>query len=193
MSSPPPPPNEPPRGTFAILAALARIGGFQPWVFPAVLAFALGVPLLFAGIGAWLIHDAADFARDAEQVEAQVLRMEREPGEDGIVYLRPVLGFERPEGSPQERPMHEAATSWRFGTGDTITVLVNDGRPDAVRLPGWWNLYGLRGVFMGLGIVGVVAVLMSLRLLKRIPWLDQLNRLPPGRHPATDVVRRRKD
>ena len=141
-----------PPGLFAVMGALLRMLGLPAWLFPAVMAFAFGVPALFVGLGAWLVGDAAIFANRAFPVEAVVLRMEVDSEDDGDVFLRPVLAFDIAGGARQERPMHEAATSWPFGPGDTVTALWNPERPETVRLPGLWNLYGGGAMILALGL-----------------------------------------
>lgn len=155
---------------------LLRAIGVPRWAVWGACGFGLLVPLLFLGLGLWILIDTHRFVEGAVEVEAEVVRIDITRDEDGTWY-RPVFAVPMPDGRIAEAVLPGMDGAPRRTAGDVVTVLWNPGRPNEVRLPGFKALYGDGAILLALGVVAEVIVAVALwKLVLRAPPLGP----PPG-------------
>lgn len=177
-----------------------RAIGVPRWAVWGACGFGLLVPLIFFGLGLWILIDTQRFVAAAVEVEAEVVRIDVSRDEDGTWY-RPVFAVPVPDGRVAEAVLPGMDGAPRHVAGDVVTVLWTPERPNEVRLPGTWSLYGDGVVLLLLGMVSEVILAVALwKLVLRAPPMGPPGGGPPGGLPgglrdlmsrhATDAERR---
>jgi hypothetical protein len=116
------------------------------------LLFAL-IPLIFVGVGGYMMVDAIRFSGIAEKTVGIVIDLDVDSDSDGTTYT-PVFRFVDSRGSTHSGRTHIASSEYDYAIGAEEEILYDPGAPeDGVRINGIFSLWGLPAIFLGVGLI----------------------------------------
>jgi Protein of unknown function (DUF3592) len=121
------------------------------WLLRAFVA--IGVVVLISG--AVLLVRAAQFVRTAEHATGAVVAVSRETDSDGEVSFYPVVRFTTADGKQIQFKSSSGSSSPSHKAGENVDVLYDPDDPSDAKLSGFFDLWGLPGIFLFIGAVFV--------------------------------------
>lgn len=119
---------------------------FSGWVWFVVIA----IPVLFLGLGAWMLMDAVNFRQIAWPGQGRVVELIRDTSGDGISYS-PVIEYEGLDGQIYRGQTHISSSSYNYRIGERVEILYSFDDPGEVRINSFFSLYGLGLIFAAVG------------------------------------------
>jgi len=140
-----------------IPASSAAAGSRPPSRWFLLIAF---VPLIFVGIGGYMLVDAIRFAGVAVKTVGVVIDLDVDSDSDGTTYT-PVFRYVDSAGVRRSGRTHIASSEYDYAIGTEEEILYDPAAPeDGVRINGLFSLWGFPLIFLGLGLI-VLVVMVS--------------------------------
>jgi hypothetical protein len=123
------------------------------------------IGLIFGGVGAWLMIDALRFNAAAHRAEGTVVRLNWKTSRDNKGHSSssayPVVRFQA-EGREVQFEGSVGASPPHYDVGEKVTVLYAPGHPDDARIESTFEQFIFPGIFLGLGVLGLLIGLAML-------------------------------
>jgi len=129
--------------------------------------FILLFPLVFGGIGGYMLVDAIRFHSVAEKAVGSVVKVERHSSSDGTSYTA-IFRYTDAYGRSHTAPTHISSSGYDYRRGETEEILYDPAAPDVeVRVNGVFSLWGLPVIFTAIGLVFLYGFLRAYRTHRR--------------------------
>lgn len=115
-------------------------------------------PIVFGGIGGYMLVDAIRFSGIAETAVGTVVDVETHSDSDGTSYTA-IFRYTGADGRSHKAPTHIASSGYDYRIGETEEILYDPGAPnDEVRVNGVFSLWGLPVIFTGVGVLFLIGI-----------------------------------
>jgi hypothetical protein len=131
------------------------------------LLFILLFPLVFGGIGGYMLIDANRFSSVAEKAVGAVVKVETHSGSDGTSYTA-IFRYTDAAGRSHTAPTHISSSGYNYRRGETEDILYDPTAPDdEVRVNGVFSLWGLPVIFSAVGLLFLFGLFRAYKAHRR--------------------------